>query len=50
MAGLRLYDEYSRQEVHGIFSPDTNFTSVRAKPCSPLGTKLELTIVGLLLP
>ena len=26
MASLRRYDEYSRQEVHGIFSPDTNFT------------------------
>jgi hypothetical protein len=26
MASLRLHDKYSRQEVHGIFSPDTNFT------------------------
>ncbi len=26
MAELILYQEYSREEVHGIFSPDTKFT------------------------
>ena len=26
MAELRLYEEYSREEVHGIFAPDTMFT------------------------
>ena len=26
MAKLVLYEEYSREDIHGIFSPDTNFT------------------------